>query len=76
MERGKYARSCIQVDMTRPLLEMFSIKGRHYKVECEDFIICGYRVVDLVTTQGCSIIRDLEKTMSGSEDSMELQILV
>lgn len=33
MERGKYARLCIQIDLTKPLLAMFSIKYRHYKVE-------------------------------------------
>ncbi|XP_058733532.1 uncharacterized protein LOC131605159 [Vicia villosa] len=35
IERGKYARLCMQVDLTKPLLAMFSIKGRHYKIENE-----------------------------------------
>ncbi|XP_058741845.1 uncharacterized protein LOC131614249 [Vicia villosa] len=35
IERGKYARLCVQVDLTKPLLAMFSIKGRHYKIEYE-----------------------------------------
>jgi hypothetical protein len=34
-ERGKYARLCVEVDLTKPLLAMFTIKGRHYKVEYE-----------------------------------------
>ncbi|KAI5394690.1 hypothetical protein KIW84_061354 [Lathyrus oleraceus] len=34
-ERGKYARLCIEVDLSKPLLAIFVIKGRHYKVEYE-----------------------------------------
>lgn len=34
-ERGKYARLCIQVNLLKPLLSMFLIKGRHYKIEYE-----------------------------------------
>lgn len=45
-ERGKYARLCVQVDLTKPLLTMFTIKGRHYKVEYEGsrmfFLRCGW----------------------------------
>lgn len=33
MERGKYVRLCVQVSLTK--LEMFAIKGRHYKIEYE-----------------------------------------
>lgn len=41
MERGKHARLWVQIDLTKPLLAMFSIKGRHYKVEYEGVhIIC------------------------------------
>lgn len=32
-ERGKYVRLCIQFGISKPLLSMFVIKGRHYKVE-------------------------------------------
>ncbi|KAK2456904.1 hypothetical protein QL285_004229 [Trifolium repens] len=32
-ERGKYARICVEVDLTKPLLAMFMIKGRKYNVE-------------------------------------------
>lgn len=40
-EIGKYARLGIQVYMTKPLLAMFSIKGRHYKVDYEGLnILC------------------------------------
>lgn len=35
-EIGKYVRLCIQVDLNKPLLAKFSIKGRRYKVEYED----------------------------------------
>ncbi|KAI5409269.1 hypothetical protein KIW84_054903 [Lathyrus oleraceus] len=44
-ERGKYARLCIQFDLTKPLMAMFSIKGRHFKAEYEGLHIsclqCG-----------------------------------
>jgi hypothetical protein len=34
-EHGKYARLCVQVDLTKPLLTMFTIKGRKYNMEYE-----------------------------------------
>jgi hypothetical protein len=34
-ERGKYARLCVEVDLTKPLLAMFTIKDRKYNVEYE-----------------------------------------
>jgi hypothetical protein len=34
-ERGKYARLCVQVDLTKPLLAMFTLKGRKYTIEYE-----------------------------------------
>jgi hypothetical protein len=34
-ERGKYARLCVEVDLSKPLLAMFELKGRHYKVKYE-----------------------------------------
>jgi hypothetical protein len=34
-ERGKYARICVEVDLTKSLLAMFMIKGRKYNVEYE-----------------------------------------
>ncbi|XP_058727166.1 uncharacterized protein LOC131598601 [Vicia villosa] len=34
-ERGKYARICVEVNLTKPLLAMFTIKGRRYKIEYE-----------------------------------------
>ncbi|XP_058753890.1 uncharacterized protein LOC131627080 [Vicia villosa] len=34
-ERGKYARLCVQVNLSKSLLAMFAIKGRHYKIEYE-----------------------------------------
>lgn len=35
VERRKYARICVEVDLTNPFLAMFSIKGRMYKIEYE-----------------------------------------
>jgi hypothetical protein len=44
-ERGKYARLCVEVDLTKKLLAMFSIKSRKYNVEYEGLhllcITCG-----------------------------------
>ncbi|MCI03281.1 zinc ion binding/nucleic acid binding protein, partial [Trifolium medium] len=44
-ERGKYARLCVQVNLTKPLLGMFTIKGRKYNVEYEGLhmlcLTCG-----------------------------------
>ncbi|MCH79492.1 hypothetical protein A2U01_0000242 [Trifolium medium] len=34
-ERGKYARLCVEVDLSKPLLAMFTLKERQYKVEYE-----------------------------------------
>ncbi|MCH87312.1 hypothetical protein A2U01_0008179, partial [Trifolium medium] len=43
--RGKYARLCVEVDLTKPLLAMFQIKDRYYKVEYEGLhmlcLVCG-----------------------------------
>ncbi|MCH83894.1 hypothetical protein A2U01_0004722 [Trifolium medium] len=44
-ERGKYARLCVEVDLTKKLLAMFSIKSTKYNVEYEGLhllcITCG-----------------------------------
>ncbi|XP_058760028.1 uncharacterized protein LOC131633324 [Vicia villosa] len=44
-ERGKYARLCVEVDISKPLLAMFSIKNKSYKVEYEGLhmlcLTCG-----------------------------------
>ncbi|WJX25403.1 hypothetical protein P8452_14446 [Trifolium repens] len=34
-ERGKYARICVEVDLTTTLLAMFELNGRIYKIEYE-----------------------------------------
>jgi NMD protein affecting ribosome stability and mRNA decay len=40
-EKGKYARLCVEVDLTKPLLAMFMIKERKYNVEYEGLhILC------------------------------------
>ncbi|XP_058749521.1 uncharacterized protein LOC131622500 [Vicia villosa] len=44
-ERGKYARICVEVDLTKPLVAMFMIKERKYNVEYEGLhllcTLCG-----------------------------------
>lgn len=44
-ERGKYARMCVEVDLTKPLLAMFEIQDRCYTVEYEGLhllcLTCG-----------------------------------
>lgn len=32
-EQGKYARICVVVNLSKPLLAMFNIRGSNYKVE-------------------------------------------
>lgn len=39
IERGKYTRICVQVDLTKQLLAMFAIKGRHYNIEYECMLL-------------------------------------
>ncbi|CAL1379482.1 unnamed protein product [Linum trigynum] len=34
-ERGKYARVCVEVDFTKPLLSQFKIEGEEYLVQYE-----------------------------------------
>jgi hypothetical protein len=34
-ERGKYARICVEVELNKPLLAMFELKDRIYKIEYE-----------------------------------------
>lgn len=45
MQRGKYARICVEVDLDKPLLPMFEIKNHIYKVEYEGLhllcLACG-----------------------------------
>ncbi|XP_058761315.1 uncharacterized protein LOC131634699 [Vicia villosa] len=44
-ERGKYARICVEVDISKPLLAMFELKNKSYRVEFEGLhlrcITCG-----------------------------------
>lgn len=41
-ERGKYARLYVQVDLTKHFITIFSIKGRHYKIEYEGLrLLCS-----------------------------------
>lgn len=44
-ERGKYAKLYVQTSLSNMLFAMFSIKGKHYKVEYESFhllcLACG-----------------------------------
>lgn len=45
VERGKYARLCVEVDLSKPLLAKFEIKERQYKIEYEGLhflcLTCG-----------------------------------
>ncbi|KAK2442272.1 zinc ion binding / nucleic acid binding protein [Trifolium repens] len=42
-ERGKYARVCVEVDLNKPLLAMFELKGKIYKVEYEGLhMLCRF----------------------------------
>lgn len=58
-DRGKYARLCVEVDLHKPLLAVFEVKGKHYKVEYEGLHLlclkCGrfghYK-------EGCTVVED------------------
>lgn len=57
----------MQVDLTKPLLEMFAIKGRHYKIEYEGLhLLClncgrfGHYKVDCADQTG---IKDISATV-------------
>ncbi|MCH84794.1 hypothetical protein A2U01_0005630 [Trifolium medium] len=67
--RGKYARLCVEVDLTKPLLAMFQIKDRYYKVEYEGLhmlcLACGtfghYK-------EGC-VVKDNNKEWNGEQQA-------
>lgn len=41
--RGKYARLCVVVNLSKMLLAIFNIKGRKYKIEYEGLhLLCLY----------------------------------
>lgn len=41
IERGKYARICVEIDLDKPLLPMFEIKQHIYRVEYEELhLLC------------------------------------
>ncbi|XP_050877623.1 uncharacterized protein LOC127081409 [Lathyrus oleraceus] len=54
-EIGKYARICVQVDLIKLFLAMFSIKGHYYKVEYEVIhLLCLTRGRFGHNSDGCS----------------------
>ncbi|XP_058758009.1 uncharacterized protein LOC131631237 [Vicia villosa] len=70
-ERGKYARICVEVDISKPLLAMFELKDKSYRVEFEGLhllcILCGkfghYK-------EGCSLMKNGKgPTLSVNEQS-------
>lgn len=47
--RGKYARACVEIDLSKPLLAKFQLKHRTYRIEyeglyniCFDYGIYGH----------------------------------
>lgn len=69
-ERGKYARLCVQVDITKPLMAMFSIKGKNFKVEYEGLhMLCFQCGKYGHTTKGCAVqVRAGNIKDSGNKD--------
>lgn len=45
-QRGKYARLCVDLDLTQPVLALFEIKERYYDIEYEGLhllcLTCGH----------------------------------
>lgn len=55
-EKGKYDRLCIQVDLTKPLFDMFDVKGRHFKVEYKGlYMLCHKCGKYGHITEGCEV---------------------
>ncbi|KAK2359720.1 zinc ion binding / nucleic acid binding protein [Trifolium repens] len=70
-EHGKYARLCVEVDLTKPLLAMFTIKGRHYKVEYEGLhFLCLNCGIFGHYVEGCPK-RSTESSKSGENQGSE-----
>ncbi|XP_058765952.1 uncharacterized protein LOC131639472 [Vicia villosa] len=81
-ERGKYARMCVEVNLTKPLLAMFSIKGRRYKIEYEGLhLLCLHCGRYGHYKEGCPLLvkgKMVESNRSveiGESSTSELRIL-
>lgn len=60
-EQGKYARLCIQVDFTKPLMDMFAIKGRNFKIQYEGLhLLCLKYGKYGHSTEGCGTKIEVE----------------
>jgi hypothetical protein len=68
-ERGKYARLCVEVDLTKPLLAMFMIKERKYNVEYEGLhLLCTTCGKFGHYKEGCpDILKKSEQTNGGTK---------
>ncbi|MCH86877.1 hypothetical protein A2U01_0007737, partial [Trifolium medium] len=77
-ERGKYARLCVEVDLSKPLLAMFELKGRHYKVEYEGLHLlclkCGrYDHLSEIVDGPWTVVHKPRRARKGKEGSSPAQ---
>lgn len=74
-ERGKYARLCVEIDLSKPLLAMFEVQEKCYKVEYEGLhmlcLTCGkfghYR-------DGCSATKQPTEGVLGNDQQPGIQL--
>ncbi|XP_058775976.1 uncharacterized protein LOC131650277 [Vicia villosa] len=60
-ERGKYARICVEVDISKPLLAMFELKDKSYRVEFEGLhLLCILYGKFGHYKEGCSLMKNGE----------------
>lgn len=54
VSRGRFARMCVKVDITKPLLPKFKVKGRVRKIDYEGFhLICFHCGIYGYRKEGC-----------------------
>lgn len=47
--RGKYAKLCVEVDLTKPLLALIDVKDKHYRIEYEGLHLLCLTCASLAT---------------------------
>lgn len=78
VERGKYARVCVEVDLTKPLTSVVNLNGREYKVEYEGLhLICfkcgryGHRNEECGGSMNVSVAVDPPPTQASKEKELD-----
>lgn len=73
-ERGKYARLCVEVDLTKPLLAMFELKRQTYTIEYEGLHLlcpacgCFGHYLEGCAEKGAAVVAPAESTTRQDND--------